>query len=174
MNKHWLQFILTSLVLIVLQVWVFSPIALFRIATPYVYPFLLLLLPIRLSPAICTSLAFAIGTVIDIFSLTPGLHASAFTFVGFLRYYLVKPMIDKNMPDHVVPLYSAFKGGSVLLLAELMAIHHALLYLLDAGFYFDPKFLLIRLGAGWLCSMTLALTALLLFSIRTQPRIGHG
>lgn len=174
MNSTWLRFILMSLLIIALQVWVLSPIALYRVATPYVYPVLLLLLPIRLKPTALTLIGFALGSMIDILGITPGLHASALTFVGFLRYYLVKPMLDKNMPDYLLPLYDTLKSGSILLLVELMTLHHVVLYLLDAGQYFDLPFLLIRLGAGWLYSMVLALIVLFFFSIRLQPRPGHG
>ncbi|MDO4691989.1 MAG: rod shape-determining protein MreD [Porphyromonadaceae bacterium] len=174
MNSTWFRFILTSLLVIVLQVWVLNPIALYRVATPYIYPVLLLFLPIRLKPTALTLIGFTLGTIIDLLGVTPGLHASALTFVGFLRYYLVKPMLDKNMPDYLLPLYDTLKGGSILLLVELMTLHHVVLYLLDAGQYFDPTFFLIRLGSGWLYSMALALIVLFIFSIRLQPRPGHG
>lgn len=174
MKNNWFRFVVVGLLLIALQVWVLSPIALYRVATPYVYPILLLLLPIRLRPATTTLIGFVVGTLIDMLSITPGLHASALTLVSFMRYYLVRPMLDRNMPDHLLPLYTTLKGGSVVLLVEIMTIHHVVLYLLDAGQYFDTGFFLLRLGAGWLYSMLLALLILLLFSVRILPRPGHG
>ena len=41
MNSPYLRFALFSVLFVALQVWVLSPIALFRVATPYLYPFLL-------------------------------------------------------------------------------------------------------------------------------------
>ena len=43
-SSTYLRFILFALLLVALQVWVLSPIALFRVATPSLYPFVLLLL----------------------------------------------------------------------------------------------------------------------------------
>ena len=47
MNSSYLRFVLMSLLLIAVQVWVLSPVELFRVATPFVYPFVLMLLPIE-------------------------------------------------------------------------------------------------------------------------------
>ena len=37
-SSTYLRFILFALLMVALQVWVLSPIALFRVATPYLYP----------------------------------------------------------------------------------------------------------------------------------------
>ena len=47
MNKTYLRFLVVCALVVALQVWLLSPVALFRVATPYLYPVLLLLLPIN-------------------------------------------------------------------------------------------------------------------------------
>ncbi len=70
-SSTYLRFILFALLMVALQVWVLSPIALFRVATPYLYPFVLLLLPVDTNRTVLSISGFAVGMLIDIFSLTP-------------------------------------------------------------------------------------------------------
>ena len=40
MNKTYLRFLVVCVLIVALQVWLLSPVALFRVATPYLYPVL--------------------------------------------------------------------------------------------------------------------------------------
>ena len=105
MNSPYLRFALFSVLFVALQVWVLSPIALFRVATPYLYPFLLLLLPVGTSRSVLCVVGFVLGFLIDFFGLTPGLHASALTLTAFLRQPILYLLTEKNTPEHLLPLF---------------------------------------------------------------------
>lgn len=64
-----------------------SSIAFLGIPTfiPWLYPVLILLLPIRADYYVGILYAMLIGFVLDFFSNTPGLHASALVLLAFLR-----------------------------------------------------------------------------------------
>ena len=142
MNSPYLRFALFSVLFVALQVWVLSPIALFRVATPYLYPFLLLLLPV---------------------GLTPGLHASAFTLTAFLRQPILYLLTEKNTPEHLLPLFPTLRGGAVLLLTLLLLIHHVLLYSLEAGMGLASWHLLMSFMAGYAFSWVLSVMTLFFF-----------
>lgn len=170
-----LRFILMSLILIAAQVWVLSPVALYRIATPMIYPVLIFLLPVGLGQISLTLIGFAIGSIVDWLGFTPGLHASAFTFVSFLRYYMILPMMDKHTSSDALPTYATFGGGSIFLLAITLLIHHIILYALDAGHQFELLSLFIRFSSGWFSSFILCLLILLMLGTRIYPRANrHG
>lgn len=167
----WVRFLLATILLITLQVWVFNSISIFRIATPYVYPVLLLLLPIESSRIQTTLWAFGIGMVIDALALTPGLHASALTLVGFLRYYFIKPMLEEGRYQPQMPaVFGQLGWFSLALLVEVLLVHHLALFFLDAGQFADKLFLLKRMGLSFCYSLALSLMILLSYSIRLKPR----
>ena len=167
MNRHIVKFALLCIIVIVLQVWLFNPMALFRVATPYVYPLLWLFLPIGLGRYTSLLLGFALGLVLDYLSLTPGLHTSVMTFLAFIRSPLLSLFVEAKIPQSALPLYDMLKGRSIAFFVTLMAIHHVLLYGLDTlgGFYSGHT--LLRLGAGYLFSLFVSGTIATLATLRS-------
>lgn len=171
-NSHMstLRFILTTIVVLAIQIWVLSPMMVLGIATPYIYPVLLCMLPMSYKPIHLTWIGFVLGCVLDWMLLTPGLHASALTLTAFLRYYLLQPMVDDNKPLSPPPVYGVIGMNSFVLLAEVMLVHHLWLYAIAGGITLDWQRWLISLGSGYVVSMLGAVIALLLASVRTVSR----
>lgn len=170
MYRTWIKFALISLALIAVQVWVLSPWALFRLGTPYIYPFLLLLLPIGLRQIPLVVFGFSIGFVLDLLYPTPGLHASVMTSTAFLRHYFVRSMVDREVDLEAPALYRELRGGAVVLLIEILVCHHLLLFFLDGGWASDLGYTLLRLGSSLLLSLALCLVMLMLSNISLRPR----
>ena len=164
-SSTYLRFILFALLMVALQVWVLSPIALFRVATPYLYPFVLLLLPVDTNRTVLSISGFAVGMLIDIFSLTPGLHASAFTLTAFMRQPILSLLTDKNTIPHALPLFPTLRGGSVMLITLLLLVHHATLYILQAAgdAHGGPLHIIISFASGYAFSWVLAVMTLFFF-----------
>lgn len=106
------------------------PYALFIISLPFETPRLLIL-----------ALSFLLGTCIDVFYSTPGLHASACTAMGFGRYYVLKFISPREGYDVVVQptiedmgLEWFIKYAGVLIL-----IHHFVFFYFEV-FSFDEFF----------------------------------
>lgn len=72
-------------VLILLQVLLFNHIRFSGFVNPYLYILFILLLPFETPKYLLLFLGFLLGLHIDIFCNTPGIHASATTFMAFLR-----------------------------------------------------------------------------------------
>ena len=161
MNKTYLRFLVVCVLIVALQVWLLSPVALFRVATPCLYPVLLLLLPINTGKVSLLVHAFVIGTVIDILGLTPGLHAASLTAAAFARPMLLGLLEDKKAPEQALPLYGTLRTGAAILMSLLLLIHHVILYALEAGTLVRDLHVGISFGACYglsllLCFITLA------------------
>lgn len=163
MNIRTLLLVFKVLLVLLLQVWVFNPLYLFRLATPFPYIYLLFFFPIGCSKIWITLWSGLIGLLLDIFSGTPGLHVAALTATGFLRNYLLRPYIDAETDFLNPPSIGSNGWGMALFLLELVALHHVLLFGLDALALFRIDYFLMRLGSSIVVSYLLALAAMLLF-----------
>ena len=91
-----IRFFLAAVLLVLLQVWVFNYIFLFKVATPFVYIYTLMLLPLNVSVSALLWRAFIIGMFLDILSGVPGLHAASLTATAFVRNGLARPFLEKD------------------------------------------------------------------------------
>lgn len=166
MNNSYLRTLIATAIIIALQVWVFNPMAIFRLATPMIYPMLLFLVPMSRGPIALTIYGFMIGSLIDYFGFTPGLHATAMTLTAFVRYYFVQISIDAQDNIELLPMPSTLGSRSYILLVEILLVHHLVLYLLSSGLHADILYSLSRAVAGYLASYILASMALLGIGLR--------
>ena len=160
MNKTYLRFLVVCVLIVALQVWLLSPVALFRVATPCLYPVLLLLLPINTGKVSLLVHAFVIGTVIDILGLTPGLHAASLTAAAFARPCSSVCSRTRRPPEQALPLYGTLRTGAAILMSLLLLIHHVILYALEAGTLVRDLHVVISFGAGYGLSLLLCLITL--------------
>lgn len=161
--------ILISFVLLVLvQVLILNNISFLRLATPFLYLYFIIKLPVGYSPSKVIFLSFLIGIVIDAFSNTPGMHAAACTFAGFARQLIIKVYKGSDLPDSIFPSYKTFGYGAFFkCVITLVLIHHLTLFLLESLTIFDPLFLLIRILASTAMS-TLLICIVEAFNIDAQ------
>lgn len=88
--------ILRFVILVLLQVWVFNNIQLSGYVNPYMYVLFILLLPFETPKWIVLISSFILGLVIDMFCNTPGIHASASVFMGFLRPFVLQSISPRD------------------------------------------------------------------------------
>ena len=74
-----------AIVLIILQVTLLSNIALWGVATPFLFLYLIMKLPVSISPNIVMTVAFAMGLTIDMFFSTPGVYTLSSVVTAFMR-----------------------------------------------------------------------------------------
>ena len=85
------------------QVLIFNHIHLFGYATAYIYLLFILKMPRFATRNRQMLWAFALGTVVDMFGNTPGIHAAAATAVAFLRNYILAMFIPNGMTEDFTP-----------------------------------------------------------------------
>ncbi len=87
-NVFWVN-VFRLLFLVILQVLVLRQASLewsaFPLLNILIYPLFIILLPFRMSKELIMIIAFLLGLLVDMFYNSPGVHASATVFMGFLR-----------------------------------------------------------------------------------------
>jgi rod shape-determining protein MreD len=144
------------IVFVLIQVLVLNNIYYLRIATPFIYQYILIKQPIGISRTTMLLLAFATGLTIDIFSNTPGMHAAACTLVGFYRDGLIRLFNGKELPEGAYPSYAVLGvGGFLRYIIAFVLLHQIVLFLVESLTLFDPFFLTLRILSSSMLSIIL-------------------
>ena len=172
MINNILRSILYFVVFVMFQVLFFNNIHYLRIATPFLYLYCIIKMPIGISRSGVLIFSFITGLIVDMFSNTPGMHAGACALVGLLREPLIHFLQGEDIAAGLYPSYHSFGyAGFIRYVALFVFIHHVTLFLLEALTLFDPLFLLIRVGASVLMTI-LSICAVELFNFESQ-KIGE-
>lgn len=155
------QNILRFVLLILFQFLIINEITLFSgWAQPFIYVYIILVLPFNLPKRILLPIGFITGLTMDFFTHTPGIHTSACLTMAFARPYVLKALRPREGFESVVPSainmgFSKFYTYALI----LILIHHIWLFSL---LYFSSKLWLYILGHSLLSALfTLVLTFLL-------------
>jgi rod shape-determining protein MreD len=162
MKKVAFQLVFLFIILVFLQVWLFGNIHLFGFATPLLYIYFLIKLPVNMNRSIVLTLSVLLGFVIDIFSGTLGLCMTVMTITGFLRSYLLKLFAPREILDDSMPSFSSFGTFLFLRYAGTVTLTYAfLLYSIESFSLFNPLALFLRIISSF------ALTILLIFAFES-------
>lgn len=140
---------------------------------PYFYFVLILWLPFKITRINLLLLAFLIGSLVDWFFKTPGLHAAASLLIAYLRPFLINLLLPKEATEWGNEEPSTKTMGSVpylIYIVLLTLFHHTYLIFLEwlqfgSFLYFVGKLL----GTG-IVSLLLILIADLFFSRKSKSR----
>lgn len=136
-----IRFSLIAVALILLQLLLFNNIQFSGFINPYVYIMIILILPVRINSWLLLILAFLTGLIIDCFSGSPGMHASATLLCGFVRPFVLRLISPHDGYDPAVELsaknygFRWFASYTVF----IVLIHHTILFFLEV-FRFDDFF----------------------------------
>lgn len=126
--------ILRFIFVVLIQVLILNQLPLHRFISPYIYPLFILLLPFRTPQWLMLVLGFSIGTIIDLFTHTPGLNAAATTLLAFIRNYIIELYSPRNMVSNI-PFPSLQYLGFKFFLSYILTcifIHLFVLFFLDS------------------------------------------
>ena len=106
MSKAIFNYIILYIILILTQVIICNNICLFNIATPIIFIYLIIRLPLTLNINIVLTISFFTGLLIDIFSNTQGMHALSCTIVAFIRKSILRLYVprDEDITDGIVSI----------------------------------------------------------------------
>ena len=146
--KNIIKYGFRFLVLAGLQIFVLNGMNFLGYATPFIYIYFLIKLPVGTPKNLIIFLGFALGLVIDIFCNTPGINAGAAVLIAFLRPYLIRAFVTLDVSENREPSGYLFGPGSFLRYSAVMIlIHHIFLLLLDSFSLFSWEVLLLRIAA---------------------------
>jgi rod shape-determining protein MreD len=109
------------------------------------YPLFIMLLPIELSAVRLLLVAFVFGFVVDIFSNTFGLHASASTLFAFLRPRLFKLIQSRDNFEgaEIAHVYAIGSRNFLIIYGGLLLFHHTWFFIISF-FKFNDFFTILR------------------------------
>ena len=100
---------------------------------PFVYLWAILLLPIELPRWMQMLIGAAIGMVMDLFTHAPGIHMAGCVMAAYLRPVLVSSYVqDIDRLKGAITINTIGVGNYFRLLAELIVVHHTIVFLLEA------------------------------------------
>lgn len=131
---------------VLLQVLVLNNILFYGFINPYLYILFLITLPSNLSRSTFLLIGFIMGLLVDIFSGTPGCHASACVLLCYLIPYLQNLFGPRS--DHSSNVQPSFKtygsGGFMQYAVILVVIHHFFFLLVEDGSLSDILWVLSK------------------------------
>ncbi|MCD7972787.1 MAG: rod shape-determining protein MreD [Candidatus Azobacteroides sp.] len=146
-----LRYSLFFLVVVIIQIFILNGMNFLGYATPFIYIYFIIKLPVDINKNILLILSFLLGFIIDIFCNTPGINAAATVFAGFLRPYLIPALVTLDTAENRNPSIQLFGLQPFLrYIGVLIFIHHALLLTFESFSLFDPLVVLLRIVA---CSL---------------------
>lgn len=133
MNRTIIQLLLLAIILTLLQV-VCNKIVLFNVATPIIFIYVLLRLPMNLNKLWVFTIAFALGLIVDIFGNTPGMNALSCTLAAALRqpvFYLYALREDEM--NAVMPSITTLGVGNYFkYMTTMVVIYCTILFFIQA------------------------------------------
>lgn len=136
------RYILTFVILVLVQVLLMNNIQLGGYLNPYIYVLFLLSLPFETPKWGLLVLGFLLGLTIDLFSHTVGMHTSACVFMAFLRPMVLRSLEPRDgyetesqpsVRDYGLSWY--FKYSSILILAHHLFLFYIEIFKLDNFFH---------------------------------------
>ncbi|SFK65059.1 rod shape-determining protein MreD [Proteiniphilum acetatigenes] len=148
MKLSYIYEIVLFVALILLQTLLLNRISLFGIATPVLYIYFLLKLPVGRNLYYVITSAFLMGLIIDIFLNTPGMNAAAITIVAALRKNILGLFFEREGYDDFVPGINTAAGPFVRFTIFMVLLHLTLLFFIESFTLFNLKNTLLRIATS--------------------------
>ena len=146
MSKVFFRLTALFILLVFFQVLLFNHIHLFGFATPLLYIYFLLKLPVGINRNVVMLLCALLSFIIDIFGGTLGLNMAAMVIVAFLRYYFLKLFAPRDVFDDYFPSFNTFGKYLFIRYAGIITlIHVSLLFTIESFSLFTPWLLILRI-----------------------------
>ena len=174
--------ILRFCIIILLQVLILNKITLrwwsepsgFPIFIPYVYPLFILLLPFETPVWALLIMGFILGTTVDTFMNTAGMHACATILIAYLRTNVLSALLPRNLSEYAGQHPNIKTMGWMPFLvysAFLIILHHFVFFTIELWNLTNIGFLLLKVAASAITSMLFIIVYLLLFTRQGTARI---
>lgn len=145
--------------LAITQVLVFNNIHLFGVATPLLYVYFIVTLPLNYPKWASLLWAFALGLVVDVFANTPGVTASTLTLVAAIQPYFLQLFVPRDAPEDITAAPRAIGFTRFYFYAFTLTLLQCLLFFTVEMFSFHDWLLWLEcVGASTLLTFILLAT----------------
>ncbi len=162
-----LKEILLFIILILIQVLLLNRITVFGYATPILYIYFTVKLPISRNRFYVIISGFLLGLITDIFLNTPGMNAAATTVVSSFKPMILRMFYPKEEFEDFVPNIYESTLAFVKYVFAIVLVHQLILFTIESFTILNITSTLIRIGASSMLTIILIL-ALDLFSFKNK------
>ncbi len=134
--------------------------------TPFIYPLILLLLPLSTPTWAMLLLGFFTGLTVDVFMNTGGLHAAVCVFIAAIRNSVLTALLPQRLSDYpnLSPGIRNMRWAPFLTYsAVIIFIHHFCYYLIEIWSIQQFGYLLVKTFASFITSILFVIIYALLF-----------
>lgn len=146
MSKTVFHLIMLFLVLVPAQALIFDNLILFNVALPLVFIYLIISLPMTLSPNWAMTIGFVTGLCVDIFSDTPGLNSLGCTCLALVRrpVYHLYMSYDDNLSGMRPSIATMGPGSYFKYMLTMVFIYCLIVFTAEAFQFFNFRLLVMR------------------------------
>ena len=160
---EYLRRLLIFVGLLLAQVLVLNRIQLFHCATPLLYVYFTVTLPLGFPRWAALVGSFLMGLAVDVFFNTPGMAAASMTLVGLLQPYLLPLFLPRDADEQMHTSAATLGWGKFLTLATILVLVYCLVFFtLEAFTFFNWIHWLECVGGSALLTLVLIVTLELL------------
>jgi rod shape-determining protein MreD len=159
------------LILLLVQVLIFSNMRFSIFVNPYVFPLFVLLLPFETPRWLLMLIGMGAGLLLDFFLGTLGMHAAACLFVGYARPFLINIITPKGTEFEVSPhLFAQGVTWFFIYTTVTMFIYLSFYFLVEAGTFYNLFWLILKILSSTLVSVLFILILLYFFSSKKKRK----
>ena len=130
----------------------------FGFITPLFYVYFILKLPTHTSRNKVLIWSFFLGCCLDFFSYSMGLNMIAVLCIGFLRYYLLRMHMAREVVESFTPSIKTMGLFPFIRYALWMIVlHHAILFMVDDGSFHNVRMLALKIAGSSVCTVILVI-----------------
>lgn len=140
MNSTLLVNILRFILLLAVQIIIFNNMNFLGYISPFPYLLFIILYPVNANKSILLIASFLLGLIMDMFSNSGGIHATACLVLAFLRPYIFKFAFGLSYEYQTIKLNDVITPERFSFILLSVVIHHLTLFLLEAfqfNFFLD-------------------------------------
>lgn len=167
MTSNWLKQLILFVTLILIQVLVLNHISFMGYATPLLYIYFILKMPLGTNRNLLIFLGFLLGICIDVFCNTLGVNAAASVLLAFVCLPIQRLFFEREDFENFVPSLDNL-GFAFMKYAFIgVFIHHAILISLNSFSYFNPAIIVLRILSSTIFT-TILIYAIEGFSVKRR------
>lgn len=159
------------IILLLIQVLIFSNIRFSIFVNPYVFPLFILLLPFETPRWLLMIIGMGSGLLLDYFLGSTGMHAAACLFIGYARPFLINIITPKGTEFEISPnLYAQGITWFTIYTTVTMFIYLTFYFLIEAGTFYNLFWLLLKILTSTIVSVIFIIILQFFFSARKKRR----
>lgn len=148
---------------IALQVFILNNINFLGYVNPYLYIFFILFLPVGMEQWKVLLLSFFLGLIVDVFSDSGGLHATACLAIGYMRPFFLRTAFGLSYDNDNINFFKAHFNERFTYIGLMVLFHHIVLFsLVFFDFYHLALVLKNAFFSGIFTILLILITLLLL------------